>query len=955
MVRITSQVAADTGHSRGTLLRRHLRVILRIGITFVLLAGVGLAWRWNGAARRPGRPEANLVDLLRARYGLWVATSDVQIPDGLPKTASSSFGYRNVFFLGRKTARGPRDVYWVMVRFSVAGIPLAARALVNLSRTPAIDESVFLSAGPFVAFVIPAGRQVGAIVVVDGRGDHPNVLRRRTRLRRITNNVTNFQETGHWRGFSRHALEPEHPLSAVTLRWERPGLLRIRAHGDRETLTAALHCDRGALSQERPWLMYQPPMKGEKPLFNWLVDTVRRLPGVGAKKIEWMEVALYTLVDLFRRRVRKPGGAVIAPDEQNDGKAAVAMDHDLYKPKVGAVVASNWPPPPLVPLLAGQSVNEGKWFAPPKSQLRSNPGAPVPVLETFVHPDPKRPYAAVGVLIWDPRQVRLGFVAGTREPESTTGLRGWGRIPRDDRLDRVIAAFNGGFQTMHGEWGMQARGRLIREPAKWAATVATDRSGRMLFGTWERSDKKVPPELVSFRQNLTPLFEDGVVNPLRNRYWGLAVRKSRERIHIVRSGMCLTKEGHGAYLWGKAVSLTTLARAMKIARCQYGMQMDINQTNASLELFRIVRRSSVKGSPPRRFERGGRSSWGIVPGANDWVFYARSWLPGMYTVPFPRYIRRDWRDFFYLSLRGILPGANVPPVIQPARTGEGVWSVSGLPQGKEPFPPRIAITSLRPDVSRPQLTVQLVKLDPRRLAFRRVHADTTGQGPVDFPRPVACLMFGKYPPPGLEIDGQATVAVTGSHRALLVESGPEEDGAPRARMGKPGSTPRGEQKRLVIAGGELGAVAAPAAATTTGNRAAAEARELRASALAVDGVGHICYAVAEAVPDAGTLLRKALVRAGCQGGIRLPDRPGRGPLVLGPDQGRIRLLPGDSSASPSATNVVGISWADFLYSKRLMVGVAHRPANVQFGISPKERSRIRRKLKLLRSGMATTP
>ena len=248
-------------------------------------------------------------------------------------------------------------------------------------------------------------------------------------------------------------------------------------------------------------------------------------------------------------------------------------------------------------------------------------------------------------------------MAGTREPESSTGLRGWGRIPRNNKLGRVIAAFNGGFQTMHGEWGMKVRGRLIREPMKWAATVAKDRSGRLLFGTWERGDKKVPPEIVSFRQNLAPLIEDDVINPLKNQYWGLAVRSQREKIHIVRSGICFTKEGYGAYLWGKALSLNTMARAMKIARCQYGMQLDINRTNASAEWYRIVPRSTVKGTPPRRMRRGGRKSWGVVPGAKDWVFYARSWLPGMYTRPFPRFIRRDWRDFFYLSLRPVLPGA----------------------------------------------------------------------------------------------------------------------------------------------------------------------------------------------------------------------------------------------------------------------------------------------------------
>jgi hypothetical protein len=935
----------------------HLRALGRL---FVVLGVVGVlfaVWRWSGDTRRPGRPEANVAALVKRQHGLVVSPESVQIPAGLPRASTGVFGYRDVFFLARKGPSAPRDVYWLSVRFTPAGVPLASRALVNLSRTPAIDEPTLLASGPYLAFVIPAGQQLGAVVVVDTRGDHARVLASKPPLRRLTNNFTNLQESGHWRGYSRHGLEPRKPVREITLTWEAPGRLAVTARSGEQTLAAALDCQSGKLVRGATWMVHQPPMKGDKPLFNWLVDTVRRMPGVGPKKIEWMQVALYTLVDLFRRRVRKVGKGVTEPGPKTGDTDAVAMAHDLHRPRAGSVKASHWPPAPLKPLIAKAPANEGKWFAPPRSLIKMNPGAPVPVLETFIHPDPRRPYSAVGVLIWDPRQVELGFVAGTREPESSTGLRGWGRIPRDPKLGRVIAAFNGGFQTMHGEWGMKARGRLIREPMKWAATVATDRSGRLLFGTWERSDKKVPPELVSFRQNLAPLIEDGVVNPLKNRYWGLAVRSQRERIYIVRSGICFTKEGYGAYLWGKALSLETLTQAMKIARCQYGMQLDINRTNASLEWYRMVPRSTVKGDPPRRIARGGRKSWGLVPGAKDWVFYAQSWLPGMYTRPFPRFIRRDWRDFFYLSLRSVLPGSNLRPVAAPPREGEGVWSVSGLPQGTEPFPPRIATTFIRPDAGRPEAVVQIVKLDPRRLSYRA--ASGSGSTPV-VPRAVATLMFGSYSPPGLVVRGKTLVAPSPQSPALLVERGPLEEDAPRARLGTPASTPKGHLQLLVIGGGGLGAAdpPAPASASSASSPSPAPAGVAkgprRASGLGVDGAGTVCYAVTAAGEGAGRLLAKALAMAGCAKGVRLPDRPGRGPLVLGPVNGRVQLLRGDGATSDASGHVVGISWATYAYSKRLMVGVAQRPKRVQFSISRKEQRRLYRQ-RMQRDQGAMTP
>ncbi len=939
-----------TGDGPG--LGSHLRVLLRLFLVLTVLGVLFTVWRWNGDTRRPGRPEANVAALVKRQHGLVVAPRSVQIPEGLPQASTGAFGYRDVFFLGRKGRGAPRDVYWLSVRFTPAGVPLASRALVNLSRTPAIDEPKLLASGAYVAFVIPAGRQLGAVVVVDTRGDHPQVLAKKRPLRRLTNNLTNLQETGHWRGYSRHGLEPRRPVREITLTWETPGHLALTARTGEQTLAATLDCRAGKLLRGAAWLVHQPPMKGEKPLFNWLVDTVRRMPGVGPKKIEWMQVALYTLVDLFRRRVRKVGQGASSPGAEHGDTDAVAMDHDLHRPRAGSVKASDWPPASLKPLLAKPPANEGKWFAPPRSLIKMNPGAPVPVLETFIHPDPRRPYSAVGVLIWDPRQVELGFVAGTREPESSTGLRGWGRIPRDGNLGRVIAAFNGGFQTMHGEWGMKARGRLIREPMKWAATVATDRSGRLLFGTWERGDKKVPPELVSFRQNLAPLIEDDVINPLKNRYWGLAVRSQRERIYIVRSGICFTKEGYGAYLWGKALSLDTLTRAMKMARCQYGMQLDINRTNASLEWYRMVPRSSVTEVPPRRMKRGGRKSWGLVPGAKDWVFYAQSWLPGMYTRPFPRFIRRDWRDFFYLSLRSVLPGSNLRPVVVPARKGEGSWSVSGLPQGKAPFPPRIATTFIRPDAGQPEAVVQLVKLDPRRLAYRA--AVGSGSTPV-VPRAVATLMFGSYSPPGLVVRGKTLVAPQPRVPALLVERGPLEDDAPRARLGLPSSTPKDHLQLLVISGGSLGAAAPPAPAQTPAPSAAAakSKRPGRASGLGVDADGTVCYAVTAAGEGAGRLLSRAMAMTGCAKGVRLPDRPGRGPLVLGPVNGRLRLLQGDVATPMTAGHVVGISWATFAYSQRLMVGVAQRPKRVQFSISRKEQRRLlRQRLQREKGAMA---
>jgi hypothetical protein len=819
------------------------------------------------------------------------------------------------------------------------------RSLVNLSQTPKLDETAIVTRGPLVAFPISSLQGVGMVAVLDVRGDHPRVLRGKTGIRRWTNHITNLQEHGHWRGIGRHALEPKEPASEVELRFLTGSRLEVLARGPRGSRLALLDCDAARLLKGRDHWVYQPPMKGEKPLFNWLVDTVRNLSFVGPEKIEWLEVKVYSFLDFFKRR-RGSKAASEDADQGDDGVASVsAVGHEPYRPVPGALQASGWPPPPIPPLLSRAHPKEGQWVAPPGSVISFNPGAPPPVLETFVHPDPQRSYSAVGILLWDPRQVTLGMVAGTKEPESSTGLRGWGLIPRDRDMGRVIVAFNGGFQTMHGDWGMQSAGRLIRDPVRWAATVASDRGGDLLFGTWEEGDKQVPPHLYSVRQNLAPMIEDGVVNPLRNLYWGLAVKTDRERIHIVRSGLCMTEEGFGAYLWGQAVSLATLAKAMQMARCQYGMQMDINKTNASLEFYRIVPRASVKEAIPATIARGGRTSWGLVPGSREWVFHARNWLPGMYTAPFPRYIRQDWRDFMYLSLRPILPGSPLEPLSPSAEGGEGQWSTGGLPQGEDPFPARMAATFLRPEAGGPP--VQILKLDPRRVRFKASPRDVETGARASDGRGIALLEFGPARPMGLLVGGKALVVPKDGSTALLLEDWQEVGTAPVARIGALGSTPPSMRCLLAIAGRQLseGEEMTPA----RGSAGTLASSKIRASAIGVDGAGHLCYGVTDSVPGVASKLAKAMERAGCPGALRLPDQQGRGPLVLGPVDGKVKLLPGDSPTSDRGEGVV-ISWAPHRSGRRLRSRVVHRPDQVQFSISKKEQLRL---LKLRSSGAQT--
>ncbi len=108
-------------------------------------------------------------------------------------------------------------------------------------------------------------------------------------------------------------------------------------------------------------------------------------------------------------------------------------------------------------------------------------------------------------------------------------------------------------------------------------------------------------------------------------------------------------------------------------------------------------------------------------------------------------------------MRHILPGDPLKPVLTPAESGEGVWSVQGLAQHGWPY--AIAKTTLRPDAARPDTHVGIMRLDPK---FLRVVAagDARSQHVLDISQPLgegigtlalyhdgAHFLIASHPPP----------------------------------------------------------------------------------------------------------------------------------------------------------------------------------------------------------------
>ncbi|MDQ2644093.1 MAG: hypothetical protein M3020_09780 [Myxococcota bacterium] len=667
-------------------------------------------------AQRGGTlPEGVAVSKDRARSlaeallfeGLVASPSEVHFVPAEPSRfdlLSSGVRERAVLLAGRP--REPADVYLVEARRSREGRLIELGGVYNLTDTSAADEQRLTVRGRFAAWTIAQEGIVSSVQYADLRGEPPPSGRDWTRLRRLQNAITNLQETGHVCGVLRKSfrLEPQAFKVNVELSEQR---LSIDADARRIVIPHG-----GPPSEGAEWVRDQtPPKPRPGNLATWAVDRVRALPWFGDDNLAFVKAVAFEGVDQLEQIVNNVTG--------DDGAAAVAEDlGGLYSvpPAVLTDPETGWPPPAMEPMLDPPLRGEGKWVSLENDPfVIKNIGAPSPFVFSFIRTDRKRIYSQVYVTLWDPRQVELDMVSGTVEPKSATGETGPGVVPRSPRvLSRFVGAFNGGFQAVHGEFGMMANRVVYLPPKPYGATVAKLDDGSTAFGTWPENTA-IPNDVVSFRQNMTALVANDKINPYKRHWWGGVPPGWTEESRTVRSAICATREGFVGYFYGASVDPDVLGAAMVRAHCRYGVHLDMNPGHTGLEFYRVAK----KGTLPK-LKRPLDNVWearGSLPDAPDWEFMARRMIRFMALMNFPRYVNPEARDFFYLTLRHLLPGEPAPTVFPEREEGEGAWRMHGLPQFG--WPNAVATTNVRPDVSRPSTRVGLLKIDPKQVRLER--------------------------------------------------------------------------------------------------------------------------------------------------------------------------------------------------------------------------------------------
>jgi hypothetical protein len=310
--------------------------------------------------------------------------------------------------------------------------------------------------------------------------------------------------------------------------------------------------------------------------FDWagplVANSLRAV--IGVDNVAKLEDLVYAVEDRVNRLTRK--------DEKPQAHWQVPSKAPL--PSAVPVSSSRTSSlPPFAPrdpgpaLKAWSAPGDGKWV-PMLDQRR--PGEPAYMMKTLLHPDGSRSWAEVFVVAIDLRRVRLFAMAGSREPaaDSPEGEKYERKalIPSEHHAE-LLGAFNGGFMTEHGGYGMKVDGVVIVKPKANACTIAVYHDDSMRIASWSKlaADES---KLRWYRQSPECMWEDGKLHPGlqggKGLKWGATldgdtvIRRSAIGLNAARDVLYVSITNHS--------SARVLADGMHHAGAVDVAQLDVN-------------------------------------------------------------------------------------------------------------------------------------------------------------------------------------------------------------------------------------------------------------------------------------------------------------------------------------------------------------------------------------------
>lgn len=229
----------------------------------------------------------------------------------------------------------------------------------------------------------------------------------------------------------------------------------------------------------------------------------------------------------------------------------------------------------LPPVAAVAAPEDGHWEA-----WEAGPAGTSPLLyRTQVHPDATRTQAVAAVVAMDLKRLELRPVPGIREPISKIlqPSQRKGLVPVEDRAV-LVAAFNGGWQAIHGHLGMKVDGVELLPPVRWGCGVAALEDGTLRIVSWPELEASYD-HLRWMRQTPPCLVENGKEDPRldnERQHWGAGLSGATV---VRRSAIGLNADGTILYYAiGDSMTSAAITRALEAAGAVSAAMLDINHS-----------------------------------------------------------------------------------------------------------------------------------------------------------------------------------------------------------------------------------------------------------------------------------------------------------------------------------------------------------------------------------------
>jgi hypothetical protein len=268
------------------------------------------------------------------------------------------------------------------------------------------------------------------------------------------------------------------------------------------------------------------------------------------------------------------------------------------------------PPPPAYPQLLPAATANGTTGFVPAVSWQGRTAAWV-----------ARTGSGIALISFDQRLLELRLHAGSEDP----GGSAWrfGASVGGAELGRLVAAFNGGFKLSTGSGGYESYNRVAAPLRRGLGSIVTYSDGTTDIGTWGSEVPSGGGDVVSVRQNLQPLIDNG--RPASNldclECWGATLGGVPDP---ARGALGVTADGRLIWAAAEHITASDLANALLEAHVVRAVELDINPEWVAGYLYG---------------HRGGHGPLAPVP-----VLGAQQGIPGQFLAPWSR-------DFFAVDAR----------------------------------------------------------------------------------------------------------------------------------------------------------------------------------------------------------------------------------------------------------------------------------------------------------------